>query len=356
MFHKGQLLYALPQARQGIGRMKKAILCEGQLDAIAFHRAGIDCAVAPLGTAFTPEQARMIRRYSNNLILSFDADSAGQKAVLRAAEILLPLSVDLRVLQIPGGKDPDEVFTNQGGEVLKALVEQAVPWLDILNAILPEKFQMDIPAGRAEAAGFVADFLRLVQDQVELEVYIEKVASMLQVSTNAIKSALDKSAASANRPRPAQQTAPVQTVPAVQEVKTDPARVALLELLEIAMASVDNARRIAQELENETLEERDPVVRALNIVINCALNDEMDTVPAELNSFLIETPCPEVSRLLVKNIRFADASRAVMEAVADLRRVRSLSRQQELMERLRGENDEKIRLELLLEISKLNIK
>ena len=108
--HKGQLLYALPQARQGIGRMKKAILCEGQLDAIAFHRAGIDCAVAPLGTAFTPEQARMIRRYSNNLILSFDADSAGQKAVLRAAEILLPLSVDLKVLQIPGGKDPDEVF------------------------------------------------------------------------------------------------------------------------------------------------------------------------------------------------------------------------------------------------------
>lgn len=356
VFHKGQLLYALPQARQGIGRMKKAILCEGQLDAIAFHRAGIDCAVAPLGTAFTPEQAKMIRRYSNNLILSFDADSAGQKAVLRAAEILLPLSVDLRVLQIPGGKDPDEVFANQGGEVLKSLVDQAVPWLDILNAILPERFPMDIPAGRAEAAGFVAGFLRLVQNQVELEVYIEKVASMLQVSTNAIKSALDKSAASANRPRPAQQTAPVQTVPAVQEVKTDPARVALLELLEIAMASVDNARRIAQELENETLEERDPVVRALNIVINCALNDEMDTVPAELNSFLIETPCPEVSRLLVKNIRFADASRAVMEAVADLRRVRRLSRQQELMERLRGENDEKIRLELLLEISKLNIK
>lgn len=356
VFHKGQLLYALPQARQGIGRMKKAILCEGQLDAIAFHRAGIDCAVAPLGTAFTPEQARMIRRYSNNLILSFDADSAGQKAVLRAAEILLPLSVDLRVLQIPGGKDPDEVFTNQGGEVLKALVEQAVPWLDILNTILPEKFQMDSPSGRAEAAGFVADFLRLVQNQVELEVYIEKVASMLQVSTNAIKSALDKSVASANRPRPAQPVNPVPAVPAVPVIKTDPARVALLELLEIAMASVDSARRIAQELENETFENSDPVVKALNIVINCALNDEMDTVPAELNSLLIETPCPEVSRLLVKNIRISDAPRAVMEAVADLRRVRRLSRQQELLARLRVENDEKTRLELLLEISQLNIK
>ena len=122
------------------------------------------------------------------------------------------------------------------------------------------------------------------------------------------------------------------------------------------MTSVYSARQIALELENETLENSDPVVKALNIVINCALNDEMDMISSELNSLLIETPCPEVSRLLVKNIRITDAPRGIMEAVADLRRVRRLSRQQELLARLRTENDEKIRLELLLEISKLNIK
>ena len=355
VFHKGQLLYALPQARQGIGKMKKAILCEGQLDAIAFHRAGIDCAVAPLGTAFTPEQARMIRRYSNNLILSFDADSAGQKAVLRAAEILLPLSVDLRVLQIPGGKDPDEIFTKQGGSVLEELVNNAVPWLDVLRAILPERFQMDIPAGRADAAAFVADFLRLVQNQVELEVYIEKVAEMLQVSTNAIKSALNNSISAANRPRPAAPQEPQKIVQKVVEVKNDPARVALLELLELGMTSMDNARKIAQELEDITLEESDPVVKALNIVINCALNGEMDSVSAELNSLLIETPCPEVSRLLVKESSFPDAPRAIAEAVADVKRVRKLTRQQELLNKLRVESNEQVKLELLLEISKLNM-
>ncbi len=355
VFHKGQLLYALPQARQGIGKMKKAILCEGQLDAIAFHRAGIDCAVAPLGTAFTPEQARMIRRYSNNLILSFDADSAGQKAVLRAAEILLPLSVDLRVLQIPGGKDPDEIFTKQGGSVLEELVNNAVPWLDVLGFILPERYQMDIPAGRAEAASFVADFLRLVQNQVELEVYIEKVAEMLQVSTNAIKSALNNSISAANRPRPAAPQEPQKIVQKTVEVKKDPARVALLELLELGMASMDNARKIAQELEDITLEESDPVVKALNIVINCALNGEMDSVSADLNSLLIETPCPEVSRLMVKNSTFPDAPRAIAEAIADVKRVRKLTRQQELLNKLRVETNEQVRLELLLEISKLNM-
>lgn len=356
VFHKGQLLYALPQARQGIGRMKKAILCEGQLDAIAFHRAGIDCAVAPLGTAFTPEQARMIRRYSNNLILSFDADSAGQKAVLRAAEILLPLSVDLRVLQIPGGKDPDEVFAKQGGEALEALVNSAVPWLDILKNILPERFQMDTPSGRAGAAGFVADFLRLVQNQVELEVYVEKAAEMLQVSTNAVKSALNSAIANANRPRPAVPATEVKPAAPVPEVKNDPARVALLALLEIGMGSADHARKIAEELEEIKLETADPVVKALNIVINCALNDEMDAVAAELNSLLIEHSCPEVSRLMVKNNPAVDAPRAIAEAVADLKRVRRLSYQQQLMDKLRVESDEQKRLELLLEISKLNMK
>ncbi len=145
VFHKGRLLYALPQARQGIGKLKKAILCEGQLDAIAFHRAGIDCAVAPLGTAFTEDQARMIRRYSNNILLSFDADSAGQKAVLRAAEILLPFSVDMRVIRIPGGKDPDEIYSKNGAQALETLVNEAIPWLDILQGILPERFQSLLP-------------------------------------------------------------------------------------------------------------------------------------------------------------------------------------------------------------------
>ena len=355
VFHKGQLLYALPQARQEIGKLKKAILCEGQLDAIAFHRAGIGCAVAPLGTAFTPEQARMIRRYTNNIMLSFDADNAGQKAVLRAAEILLPLSVDLRVLQMPDGKDPDEIFSTRGSAALEAVVNAAVPWLDLLKGILPERFDLDLPVGRAGAAEFIARYLALVKDQVELEVYIEQTAAMLKVSETAVKSALDKlRSASSRATYAAPKVAAAENVPQLKTVKNDPARVAILVLLEIAMNSVDHARKIAEALEDLPLTGDDPVVKALDMVINCAINDEMEMVNSALNDMLIETPVPEISRLMVKSNGFASPERAIDDAVSELRRVRGCSRRDELIARMRGCNDETERMNLLIEISKLN--
>ena len=356
VFHKGRLLYALPQARQGIGKMKKAVLCEGQLDAIAFHRAGLECAVAPLGTAFTPDQARIIRRYSNNIVLAFDADSAGQKAVLRAAEILLPLSIDLRVLQIPGGKDPDELYSKQGAEALSEVLNNAVPWLDIMLDVCREKFTLDMPTGRAEAVAYVANFLKLVENQVELEVYLEKVAAMFEVSVSAVKSALDKALFAVNRPRMTAQTeVPVPNESKQEISKRDPARVAILVLLEIAMTSVDNARKIAASIEDIELEESDPVVKALNVVINYALNEEMDMVDSGLQDLLIEYPVPEISKLMVEKTKITSVDRAVNDAVAELRRVRNCSRREELIEKLRETVDEQERLNILMEISKLSI-
>ena len=91
IFRKSRILYALPLARRAIQDMGYVILCEGQLDVIAMHRAGYENAVAPQGTAFTEEQANMLKRYANRVCLAFDSDGAGVKAAVRTIEILLPL-------------------------------------------------------------------------------------------------------------------------------------------------------------------------------------------------------------------------------------------------------------------------
>lgn len=352
VFHKGRLLYALPQARQGIGRAKKAILCEGQLDAIAFHRAQLDFAVAPLGTAFTPEQARMIRRYSNDLILAFDADGAGRKAVLRAAEILLPLSVNLRVLNIPGGKDPDELYSTGGAAALNdALENHTVPWLETLRMTLPEKFDLSTPAGRNQAALFVASFIKLVGSQVELEVYVEQAAQMLNISTQAMISAVNSASTSVQPARPAPQTTAEAPKPAAAK---DPAHTALLVLLELACASVDNGRHIAELIEPGELDNNpDPIAKALETAINAALNDEHDELNEQLSNMLIETPCPEISRIMVKPVGFASPERAVTDAVAELRRIRKNSKRQALLEQLRTEQDNMEKLKILTQLSQL---
>ena len=116
IFKKGRILYGMHLARSEMSDNKLgcAILCEGQLDVIAMHAAGFSNSVAAEGTAFTPEQARMLRRYTGKIKLALDSDAAGTKAVFRDAEILLPLGFEVKVVRFPGGKDPDELLKQQG--------------------------------------------------------------------------------------------------------------------------------------------------------------------------------------------------------------------------------------------------
>ncbi len=346
VFRKGHLLYALPHARQGIGRLKKAILCEGQLDAIAFHRARIDCAVAPLGTAFTPDQARIIRRYSPNLILAFDADSAGKKAVLRAAEILLPLSVDLKILQIPGGKDPDELFANGGAPAMEQAIQNTINWMDILQETLPERFDMTSPVGRSQAAAFVASFLKLVSNQVELEVYIKSAAKMLEISENAMNIEL------ANATRNTQFSVPekehVQIKP--QTTKKTSADTALATLLELATTDRDIGRAIAEAVPPEYIPGNTTLEKALNMAINAALNDEMDSLHSDLQNLLIESPCPIVSKVLSFPAAFKENNRmrAMQDAVAELTAQKRKETESDLLLKMRSATTPEEKMKILM--------
>ena len=120
-----------------MGKRGFAILCEGQLDVIAMHRAGHTNAVAPQGTAFTEEQAAMLKRYTDTLYLAFDSDGAGTKAVFRAAELALPRGFSLKVIRFPGGKDPDELMRNSGSEAIDGAVEDARDFFDFSLALFP---------------------------------------------------------------------------------------------------------------------------------------------------------------------------------------------------------------------------
>ena len=106
LFKKSKILYALPLAREAIKKHSHVILCEGQMDAIALHRAGFKNTVAPQGTAFTDEQARILKRYTDNIKIAFDSDSAGAKATVRSIEIMLPIGFNIKVVTMPPNSDP----------------------------------------------------------------------------------------------------------------------------------------------------------------------------------------------------------------------------------------------------------
>ncbi|MBR7104191.1 MAG: DNA primase [Lentisphaeria bacterium] len=334
VFRKGNLLYGMALARKAIADNNLAVLCEGQMDTIAFHRAGINFAVAPLGTAFTPEQAKVLKRYTSRLLLAFDADGAGMKAVERAAEILLPLSMDVKVIHIPGGKDPDELYSSGGREAVAAVLDEARPLLSVLTSRLSDKFDLNTPVGRGEAAAWVANYLKLVENQVELETYVAEAARMLRVSVEAIYSELADLRKIERRKIIRPETEQIQPVPQkpVRERMVYPA--ALLSLLELAVNSSDAARQIAEMLSAEELVSADPVTEALNLMINASLNGEPEQGIEEIKNRLTERPSPEISRILVEHADCPDVPRAVSDSVASFRKLKNQEKKQALLVQL----------------------
>ena len=356
VFRKGNLLYALALARKTMGERNMAILCEGQLDAIAFHRAGFECAVAPQGTAFTEEQARLLKRYTSRIYLAFDADAAGQKAILRAAEILLPLSMEIRVIRIPGGKDPDELFRNGGPGAVAEAVDAAVSWLDVLIASLPERHDLDSPAGRGRAAVEVAGYLLRIANQVELELYIQKAAAGLRISEEAFYSELRRVQAGMRRPDYAAES-DRREIAEARSPEHSPVEQGLasarLTLLELALASADAAKRLSELCAPGELGDDEPVGRALNAVIDAALSGGHGRAAEILNEMLIESPDPDVSRVLFERREFADPGRAFDDSVAQLRRFRGREARAGLLARLRGTTDPAEKMNLLKQIAEL---
>ena len=359
VFKKGNLLYALPLARKMMCEKNFAILCEGQLDTIAFHRAGWECAMAPQGTGFTENQARILKRYTNRICLAFDADAAGQKAVMRAVELLLPLSMEISVLRIPGGKDPDELFATGGAEAVTAAIENAVPWLDVFCASLPERYDMSQPASLGRAVVELAGLLKLVNNHVELEAYVRAAAAKLRISEESLWADLknvrkmerriadfrngDHSATDGLNTKAVQQVSTKRKYPA-----------ALLTLLELALNYESAARQIADLIPPEMLPEKDPVCHAVNLAANCALNGEYEQLPAMISDMLLEKPSNEVSRCMVGSVEYKDVCKAVTDSAAELHQSYKRRKYDKLMAEMRSGVSPERQLEILVEIEKLS--
>ena len=357
IFKKGNLLYALPQARRMMSEKNMAIICEGQLDTIAFHRAGFECAVAPQGTSFTENQGRILRRYAGRIFLALDSDSAGQKAIRRDLEILLPMSFDIRVIRIPGGKDPDELFRNGGAEAVRRAVEGAVSWLQVLCDSLPERYDMSSPAGRGQAAAEVAEYLEKVTNPVELELYVREASIALGVSEDAFRAELGQSRRKLRmeEERRSRFSGEDGKKPEVRPAEESyPA--ALLTLLALAVNYEEAARQIAELLPPEELSGESPPERAINLAVNAALNGEFDQAGGAIADMLIEHPSPAVSRLLVGEHRYADVNRAVLDSIGELRRLRREEKRRELTLELRRAASPEERTAILMKLVELNRK
>lgn len=186
VFNKRRNLFALNYAKNSCS--EQMILCEGYMDVISLHGAGFTNAVASCGTAFTPDQARLMKRYTKSAIISFDADEAGQRNADKVFRLLGDVGLEAKLLKVENAKDPDEFIQKFGKEAFSRLLNRSRSRFDFKFSSILSKYDINDPSEKVKAASEAADLLSGVWSEVERDVYSRQVAKRLDISLDSLKS------------------------------------------------------------------------------------------------------------------------------------------------------------------------
>ena len=296
LFTKGAVLFGLHRSKRALIDKKSAIVCEGQLDLITAFEAGIQNVIAPQGTAFTPKQARILKRYVEEVILCFDSDAAGEKAAERSLPSLLAEKLAVRVASLPQGEDPDSLIRGKGADAFRAQMDAAREFFDVQIDRLAAQPGFDSARGRSAAAQKVAESLGFVTDSVLREMHIQRLATRLELApqelaTLSAQAALrhrnqgerresDEGAGGAEKPEP------------VPPVKAEPT----IGLLALVLMHSSEARQWLLEEEWEGRLKAEPQGELIETILQSA---HLLETPETLHSFLSSLE-PSLERFFVE--------------------------------------------------------
>jgi DNA primase len=307
LFHKKENLYGLHAALDAIRRGGRAVVVEGNFDVMSLHEAGIDEAVAPMGTALTAEQVGLLARLAQRVVVVFDGDEAGQRAARKALPLFLDAEADGRVARMPAGVDPDEFVRAQGAEVFRKLVENARPVVEQMIDDLARENDGTIP-GRVQAMEAAAPILAKVRNPMERDLYVDRLSATFQIDKNQLLRAIRGVAAPAPRSAP-----PAVTPPVSATTKRVPPKEQLEALVLLVghpeLAALPEAQRIQDLLV-------DPGVSHIyRIVLDTLRRGERADVPAWLDAGPADIREAVGSALMSGGYDAADAATRALRAL-----------------------------------------
>lgn len=192
VYHKSSILFGLYFAKKAIVSLDNCYLVEGNLDLIALHQAGIENTVAPLGTALTIEQVRLMRKFTNNVTILFDGDKAGIKASIRAIDMVLEEGMNVKILLLPEGEDPDSYSRKVSRDELKEYLQtNAVDFISFKANLLQEESKND-PIKKAEQIKSIVESISLIPDGITRSVYVKECARIMQIDEQTLLIELNK--------------------------------------------------------------------------------------------------------------------------------------------------------------------
>ena len=301
---KGQHLYGLFQGKEPIRQKKFAILVEGYLDLIALHQFGITNVAASLGTAFTPEQAKLLSRFTKKVVINYDGDSAGIKAARRAVEELLPQDFEIKVLVLPNGMDPDDFLRANGTDAYNTARGQATPFLYFVFDASMKGRSLANPKHKAEAIEDVVPVLAAIKNPIQKRESFDQAMDYFRVDDAGLKRDLWHAVKSG-------QNAPTEVIKReVKRVAKAKITVAEHQLLEMLIHDAELRQMVLPILEESDYESlaTSGIFRAMYAIDG--RGEEMD-----LGAILNETMGDEIAEDLVPMLMIGEPKRGEGEVL-----------------------------------------
>ena len=201
IYIKGRILYGLSHAKDEIRKLDKAIIVEGYMDLISLYQNGIKNVVAVSGTALTDEQVQLLSRYTKNVVLLFDADTAGIKASMRSIEILLKRDMDIKIASVPAGEDPDSFVNKFGKEKFDEIIQKAQNFLEYQSAQYEAQGMFNEPAKMTEAIRELVKPIALINDELKRILLIKNIAKKFNLREKLLEDELTKALNELNKNR-----------------------------------------------------------------------------------------------------------------------------------------------------------
>lgn len=324
-YKKRETLYAFNFAKKAIREKKCAILCEGYMDAIAYHQSKIDYAVAPLGTAFTEQQIKILSPFVDTVLLSFDSDGAGQAATFKAILMCRRMNLTVKIIQLSGGKDPAEIMIKFGPETLTNYVNSAILDNEFLLSKLKDKYPIDNPESKIKAALEFFEYVDSLNSDIQKDSTLEQFAQVFNTKLEAVKRDF-KNREQARSRIVMNKTA--TAVPVIQEIKLN----AELRTILAVISNLEQFKLLHDQVTVNDFE--DPLAKQLFIILEECHKEDDISISNILNH------CPEeVQKMITRVVSSKEFEENIVRYVQDcidLIKRNSLERQRDkLMNKIR---------------------
>ena len=348
VYSKGRHLFGLNVAKKN--PMDKIVIVEGYMDAISLWQRGITNVVASLGTALTEAQGRLLRRYANKIIIGYDSDGAGQAATMRGLEILQNLGYDVRILQLddPNVKDPDEYVVKNGSGRFNLCVDKAISLVEFKVKMLKQSISTDTTSDKIKFLNEVSKILSKVDNNIEKEVYIDRISKEYNVSKEAIYAQTNKLQYSNSV---GEKILEKKVTPKVQQKQEEKITEGTIKRENMVLAILMTEGLKAYE-KIKTVISVDDFKHEVNKQIVKKLYDEFEKGNSNINSVLDnlqeEQQLNQITKIMADDYNIQDIDKATLDIINIYEKEKIISRRNQVLEKLEDKEltkDERVSLE-----------